>query len=434
MFAEVPELANIGTPSQYIEYIGGKKMYFNGGKVKVDKYSKEYFYTGEGAMLYGAGFYFSPNFDTSFSYANAAIVNELQNDFDNFRENLVKLDSTTTISKLDELYNELDIIDNKYKEFCTKSSDNIFVDMYNTLVAFKNHIFNIRKIYKISLDTNKLLKEINKLEKTKEYEYFLNNYNEEFAKLKVRFEDKNKFVNRVVLDVNNPIMWEGEIRDSLRNLLEKEGVVIPNELKTEGKLYNYLIKINFKDLITDTGKKGFIKDDNGNIVEINVKNDTKLAEWFYNKGYDGVIHITKEEFKKSNKYAKDYFTQPKGERQVIAFESSQIKTLGNAEDIQGFKDFLASQNTVEESEPVITEPSPTVIEPTETPDTICQVAGKSGTKISRKEAKSLLGKKLSSDNIKDLVSSKSLSKVGIKYTSQIAGFKFNNKTNQLEIK
>ena len=44
----------------------------------------------------------------------------------------------------------------------------------------------------------------------------------------------------------------------------------------------------------------------------------------------------------------------------------------------------------------------------------------------------MIGKTLSDANIKDLVDSGSLSFKGGEYTSQISGFTFNNKTNQLE--
>jgi hypothetical protein len=76
LFESNPELANIGTPQQYSQYLDSifpdskvKDIVYHGGKKGIEYFDKSKLLSGEGANVYGKGFYFTDNRETAiFSY------------------------------------------------------------------------------------------------------------------------------------------------------------------------------------------------------------------------------------------------------------------------------------------------------------------------------------------------------------------------------
>lgn len=125
IFNENPELANIGTVQQYSQYLDTifpdskvKDIVYHSSNSKFDKFSKDFFSTGDGRRRLGNGFYFSRKNDKSYGKNSYSVLLNITN-FNDINT-ITKLEDEIKDLKLEStfedeygLYNDAEIADKK---------------------------------------------------------------------------------------------------------------------------------------------------------------------------------------------------------------------------------------------------------------------------------------------------------------------------------
>ncbi|WP_418360175.1 LPD38 domain-containing protein [Sphingobacterium detergens] len=319
---------NPRSASKIVDQNGEPTLYYNGSKIDFTEYDKKFFYTGEGAMYYGAGFYFTPNLETAESYGRQSVVGE-------YRSRAQSLSSSISTQKLENALFSIPILSksnlsevNLKIEGLLKELDKVILEANEKSKKAKN------PTDKIVLEDMAIIMDEARKKVVKEANALKSNGLRDPEPISIKlqkvitdaFDSSNSTINNfeelgagsgkvksLFLNVRNPLDWEAKATPGLVNkineALKKQGKpYIKSPFTNNGSVYRAVADA-LNEPMAPTG---------------DVRQYTKTSEFFESIGIDGVIHTTSTEWSRGQ-----YFKQSANEKQVITFEANQIKDAGS---------------------------------------------------------------------------------------------------------
>ncbi len=261
----------------YIFFHGtSSENYFN-------NFSYDFLLSGEGVNAYGAGFYFTDYLPTAENYAG---IKKFKGTIYKLQLNKLKNNSVAIEAALAKLYRSLG--------FNHVEVNDLLKHTLKDIVRLKNESpDNIIKYLKNDYN---------------------NIYHERLSALLKEYDSNNNKVYAVYLNVSNPLKWDKKIRPYILRYIYKN---VPEDLKSyiedridlnsnEGTLYNLIVSY-------------FV-----NKGQTHSNAQLSTSQLLYSIGIDGVEHFT------GGGRALGGFRHKRGERHVIAFHPSQIKSVSNS--------------------------------------------------------------------------------------------------------
>jgi len=231
LFNSNPELAKIGTPQQYTEYIKTifpdskvKDIVYHGSKEKFDKFDKTKLGQFTGAESAKQGFFFAKNFDTSLQYVIKIAVDIANEQLKLLSQRDINVEDTLYLKDLQDQYNAVS------NESTKKLVDFLTSDKFPPFTYF--NVDNIDDL------KNQIIKIVS------EFDGNVNEYISEFDSI---IKDVMNYVRGMVINITNPITYDFNQTEKYQTREISFNTLLKNKTTEDGAIFE-----NVYDPLLDT--------------------------------------------------------------------------------------------------------------------------------------------------------------------------------------